>query len=224
MSKIIIIEDDMLLNKTLQFNLKMEGYEVQSLFSCKEAEQEIHSFQADLLLLDVNLGDGSGFELLRKYKQNWKIPVIFITANDMESDMLKGYELGGEDYVTKPFSIPVLLKKCAIVLKRNKENGAQDIYEDGFLNVNFETMSVYTEDKKVSLTPLEIRMLKIFSSHPGKVLTREVLLDKLWDASGNYVDEHTLTTNVNRLRGKIENQDHKYIKTVYSMGYMWMGE
>ena len=224
MSRIIIIEDDNLLNNTLQFNLKMEGYEVFSCYSVSDAEKHITTFCADLLIMDVNLGDGNGFELLKKYKGYWKIPCIFLTANDMESDMLKGYELGAEDYVTKPFSIPVLLKKCKVILKRFEQKETADCYNDGYLSADFQTMAVSLGNEKISLTPLEIRMLKIFVSSKNQVLTRNILMDKLWDSSGNYVDEHTLTTNIGRLRNKIENETHKYIKTIYGMGYMWTGQ
>ena len=147
---------------------------------------------------------------------------IKLTANDMESDMLKGYELGAEDYVAKPFPMSVFQKKLAVVLGRLTKQYGGDTYEDGTLTINFSEMSAALSGKPLTFTPLEYRLLKILMKNPQIVLTRQVLLEKLWDADGNFVDEHALTAAISRVRNKIETPDRQYIKTVYGMGYMWI--
>ena len=160
--RILVVEDDRLLNHTLCYNLNTAGYTVDSALTKSVAGSFLTKQDYDLIVLDVNLPDGNGFDFCREVKERRPdTAIIFLTANDMESDMLKGYELGAEDYVTKPF--------------------------------------------------------------PMSVLTRQVLLEKLWDADGNFVDEHALTAAISRVRNKIETPDRQYIKTVYGMGYMWIG-
>ena len=138
--------------------------------------------------------------------------------------MLKGYELGAEDYVTKPFSMSVFQKKLSVVLGRlAKQSGGGDCYEDSALSINFSEMTASLSGKALVFTPLEYRLLKILTKNPQNVLTRQVLLEKLWDADGNFVDEHALTAAISRVRNKIETEGRQYIKTVYGMGYMWIG-
>ena len=178
----------------------------------------------DLIVLDVNLPDGNGFDFCREVKERRPdTAVIFLTANDMESDMLKGYELGAEDYVTKPFPMSVFQKKLSVVLGRLAKQSGGDCYEDGALSINFSEMTASLSGKPLVFTPLEYRLLKILTKNPQNVLTRQVLLEKLWDADGNFVDEHALTAAISRVRNKIETDGHQYIKTVYGMGYMWIG-
>ena len=168
--------------------------------------------------------DGNGFDFCREVKERRPdTAIIFLTANDMESDMLKGYELGAEDYVTKPFPMSVFQKKLAVVLGRLTKQYGGDTYEDGTLTINFSEMSATLSGKPLAFTPLEYRLLKILMKNPQIVLTRQVLLEKLWDADGNFVDEHALTAAISRVRNKIETPDRQYIKTVYGMGYMWIG-
>ena len=139
----------------------------------------------------------------------------------LDEDVLSGYELGAEDYVTKPFSIHILLKKIAVILKRETEN-PRNIYEDGYLRIDFDRAKVEIEGKECMVTPTEFRMLRLFIEHAGQLLSYNVLLEQLWDCDEAYVDRHTLAVNVNRLRGKIEDAEHKYISNVYGMGYQWL--
>lgn len=222
--KILVVEDDRLLNTTLCYNLTEAGYIADGVRSKEEAVNLCQVSRYDLVILDVNLPDGSGFSLCRELKaQRPDTAVIFLTAMDMEDDMLLGYELGADDYVTKPFSMRVFQKKVAAVLSRLNKASESDRYDDGYLTINFEKMSAAAGGAPVTFTPLEYRLLKVFISNPNIVLTRRVLLEKLWDAEGNFVDEHALTVAVSRVRGKIENAGASYIKTVYGMGYMWIG-
>lgn len=222
--KILIVEDDNLLNRTLSYNLIMEGYLVDSALTQNSAEGFIRNQSYDLIVLDINLPDGNGFELCKRIKNLKKsTAIIFLTANDMESDMLKGYELGAEDYVTKPFPISVFQKKVSTILSRVTNKKSSDYYDDGNLSINFSEMTAVLGDKPIFFTPMEYRLLKILTSNSRNVLTRKVLLEKIWDINNNFVDEHTLTVIISRIRNKIETNNTKYIKTVYGMGYMWIG-
>ena len=224
MRKILVVEDDTLLNKVLCYNLTITGYTVDSAESAVSAKELYQKKEYDLIILDINLPDGNGFDLCSDIKeQNADTAIIFLTANDMESDMIKGFELGADDYVTKPFPISVFQKKVAALLNRITKQEGGDCYEDGNLFIDFSQMTAMLGDNPIVFTKAEYRTLKVFVKNPQIVLTRQVLLEKLWDIDGNYVDEHALTSNISRIRGKIETGDHQYIKTVYGMGYMWIG-
>ena len=222
--RILVVEDDRLLNNTLCYNLSATGYEVDAALTKSVAERFCRKQEYDLIVLDINLPDGNGFDFCRDIKESRPdTAVIFLTANDMESDMLKGYELGADDYVTKPFPISVFQKKVAALLSRMKKSAGGDCYNDGNLLIDFAEMTATRDGESISFTPMEYRLLKILIKNPRTVLTRQILLEKLWDIDGNFVDEHALTSTISRIRSKIENPDHAYIKTVYGMGYMWIG-
>ena len=224
MKKILVVEDDALLCKTLAFNLNLSGYEVDNALSAAEARAQILKREYDLITLDVNLPDGSGFLLCDEIKKtNKNISVIFLTANDMEGDMIKGYELGADDYITKPFHISVFQKKVSVLLDRISKPNGSDYFDEGNLIIRFSSMTATLAGRPVVFTPMEYRTLKVFLSNPNIVLTRQVLLEKLWDIDENFVDEHALTANISRIRNKIETTNKQYIKTVYGMGYMWVG-
>lgn len=224
MEKILVVEDDTILNKTLAYNLTEDGYLITSKFTAISALKSIMEYKFDLIILDVNLPDKSGFELCKEIKMNCDIPIIFLTANDMEYDMIKGYELGALDYITKPFNINVFKQKVKALLNHITIKTKQDCYDDGYLEINFSELSANINGNQIIFTPLEFRTLKLFTENPKNILTRKILLEKLWDIDANFVDEHTLTSVISRIRSKIEKDDFQYIKTVYGMGYMWLGE
>ena len=189
--RILVVEDDKLLNNTLCYNLSTSGYDVDSALSKAAAVQYFMKEKYELVILDVNLPDGNGFDLCGELKmKNSDIAVIFLTARDLESDQLRGFELGADDYVTKPFPMSVFQKKVSALLSRIQKHNNNDCYDDGKLVINFSEMS-------------------------AKLLGEDV--------DGNFVDEHALTCAVSRIRGKIERDNFQYIKTVYGMGYMWIG-
>lgn len=223
--KILVVEDDRLLNSTLCYNLGLKGYRADPAFTVAEASRLSEGQDYDLAVLDVNLPDGSGFDLCARIKERRKnTAVIFLTANDLESDMLKGFELGADDYVTKPFPVSVFQKKVTALFSRLDRQNAGDIYMDKQLTIYFDEARAFLSGRPVIFTAFEYRLLKVFTRNPGVVLTRQVLLERLWDADGNFVDEHALTSAVSRLRGKIEADGCQYIKTVYGMGYMWVSK
>lgn len=224
MKKILVVEDDAILNKTLSYNLVSEGYDVSSAFSCATAEKLLKdSFH--LALLDVNLPDGSGLDLCTDIKERWpETYVIFLTANDRESDMLRGYEAGGADYFTKPFSVAVLCRKIAAVFEALAQHNPQhDLYDDGFLRIDFSEQTAVLGGSPIDFTPKEYRTLHFFVKNSRLILTKTQMFEKLWDVDGDFVDDHTLTTIISRIRKKIETDGHKYIRTAYGMGYQWIG-
>ena len=222
--RILVVEDDRLLNSTLCYNLTTVGYQVDAALTKADAIGQTEKQNYELIVLDVNLPDGNGFDFCREIKERRPDTVIiFLTANDMESDMLKGFELGADDYVTKPFPISVFQKKVSALLSRITKQSGGDFYDDGNLLINFSELTAALSGQAVTFTPLEYRLLKVLTSNSKQVLTRGQLLEKLWDAEENYVDEHALTSAISRIRGKIEVNGYQYIKTVYGMGYMWIG-
>lgn len=222
--RILVVEDDRLLNSTLCYNLTTVGYQVDAALTKADAIGQTEKQNYELIVLDVNLSDGNGFDFCREIKERRPdTAVIFLTANDMESDMLKGFELGADDYVTKPFPISVFQKKVSALLSRITKQSGGDFYDDGNLLINFSELTAALAGQAVTFTPLEYRLLKVLTSNSKQVLTRGQLLEKLWDAEENYVDEHALTSAISRIRGKIEVNGYQYIKTVYGMGYMWIG-
>lgn len=222
--KILVVEDDRLLNTTLCYNLSAAGYVVDTALNRAIASQLCEKQDYDLIVLDVNLPDGNGFDFCREVKERRPdTAVIFLTANDMESDMLRGFELGADDYVTKPFPMNVFQKKVSALLARIRRQSGGDCYNDDNLFINFSEMTAKLAGETIYFTPMEYRILKIFTKNPQIVLIRQVLLEKLWDIDGNFVDEHALTAAISRIRNKIETGGIAYIKTVYGMGYMWIG-
>ena len=222
--RLLVVEDDRLLNNTLCYNLSVSGYAVDSAMTMAEAVRFFETQDYDLIVLDVNLPDGNGFDFCKQIKERRPdTAVIFLTANDMESDMLRGYELGADDYVTKPFPISVFRKKVSVLLGRIQKQTGGDRYTNGTLSINFSELTAELSGSPITFTPLEYRLLKVLVRNPKIVLTRQVLLEKLWDVDENFVDEHTLTVTISRIRSKIEVDGLQYIKTVYGMGYMWIG-
>ncbi len=225
MKRILIVEDDNLLNKMLTYNLASDGYETTSVLNARTAAEKLNGNEYDLVLLDINLPDGNGYDLCRLVKPDYPdTVVIFLTANDQESDQIRGYEVGAVDYITKPFSIGALQRKIrAMFAMLEHHRPAKDIYDDGVLFLDFSEQTASLNGKSLSLSSMEFKMLNLFCKNPKQVLTRGQLLERLWDTEENYVDEHTLTTTVSRIRSKIEDDGQAYIKTIYGMGYQWMG-
>lgn len=163
--------------------------------------------------------DGDGFHFCKWIKARNNVSILFLSARDLEEDILNGYEIGADDYVTKPFSMKILLKKISIILSREVKK--TNIYDDGFLKIDFELGVVQIEEKSCSITPTEYRILKKLIDNKGQLLIYSVLLDSLWEEGIEFMDKHTLAVNINRLRKKIETDKHSYISNIYGMGYIW---
>ena len=222
MQMILVVEDDIEMNRGICYILEKEGFSVVTAHSIAEAEEKFENNSIQMILLDVNLPDGEGFLFCRNVRERSSIPVLFLTARDLEEDALKGYEVGAEDYITKPFSMKILLKKMEVILKRTEE-GKNQVFEDGYLKIDFVAAKAEIAGKECVLTPTEFRLLQELILHKGQLLTYEILLERLWDSGSQFVDKHALAVNVNRLRRKIEDDHHKYISNVYGMGYQWIG-
>lgn len=243
MERILVVEDDLALSAGLLFELDSAGYVPVPAYSCAKARALLADGSFSLVLLDVNLPDGNGFDLCREIKaKNAAQPVIFLTANDLEEDVLNGFDLGAEDYVTKPFRMQILLKRVEVALRRNggsngnpgpagvspRQDRSADRWSDGFLSLDFSSLTAsrgngLCSSEKLSITPNEYKLLRVLTENAGNILTRQLLLERLWDSGGNFVDDHTLTVTMNRLRAKIEDENHAYIRTVRGMGYIWTG-
>lgn len=224
MQEILIIEDDELLNDGLCFNLQKAGLYPTPAYNLKQAKDYMNRQEWSLFLLDVNLPDGNGFRFAEEIRGKSSAPIVFLTAQDMDEDMMRGFDAGADDYITKPFNVKIVIQRIQAILRRCEKTEKETCCCFGNVEVDFLSMSAKKNGEPLALTPTEFRLLKVFLDNPGQVLTRELLLQKLWDQDGNFVDEHTLTINISRLRGKIEDENVSYIKTVYGMGYQWMGQ
>lgn len=225
MAKILILEDDEMLNAGLCYNLQLAEYETESATSVDEAKDKFPSEEWDLLLIDVNLPDGSGLGFSKWVREQSNVPIVFLTGNDLDEDVIKGFDAGADDYITKPFNIKIVVKRIEAILSRMpNDREIEDAYMCGDLLVDFNNMTLMKKGANIELTPTEYKLLNIFVLSKGVVLTREILLEKLWDKDRNFVDDHTLTINISRLKSKIKDEKYSYIKTIYGTGYQWIGE
>ena len=221
MYQILVVEDDEVLRNGIVYALKKEGFQPLPAGSLKELKEELAK-EADLILLDVSLPDGDSRDYLKRLRQTSRIPVIFLTARNMERDMIEGFNAGADDYITKPFSIPLLMCRLMALLRRSgKESGSR--YHAGELSYDFETKTLKKSGQEIVLSKTELKILEALIQNRNQVLTWEVLLERIWDVDGNFVDKNTLSVNIARLREKIENdrKNPKWIVNVFGIGYKW---
>lgn len=218
MKHITIIEDDSGLNNGIVLALKQEDYSFRQLYRLSEFKL---SEPTDLIILDINLPDGNGFDFLRKLRQTSNTPVIILTANDLETDEVTGLELGADDYITKPFSLMVLRARIIKVL-RNTERPASCVYSEGKYRFDFNKMEFSVNSTPVELSKTEQKLLRLLILNKGQTLTREYLVDRIWTDGAEYVDENALSVTVGRLRKKLNAA--AFIQTVYGIGYVWRSE
>ena len=222
--EILLIEDDSSIIMGLSFALKQEGFQVQSVGTVKEAKALLNQKTFDLLLLDVGLPDGDGYEVCQFLKSSnaTQTPVIFLTACDAEVNIVMGLELGADDYITKPFGIRELIARIKSVLRRSGKTQAQpSSLTFGNVSLDLAKAKVYKHSKEVLLTALEYRLFLIPVHHKNQVLSRVQLLDSIWDVAGDFVNDNTLTVYIKRLREKLEDNPQKptLIQTVRGLGY-----
>ena len=220
--KILIIEDEPDIRKTLEYNISREGYEVISASSLSEGRQKLESASFTLLLLDLMLPDGSGLDLFRELKQDISLssmPVIILTAKDDEVDKVVGFELGADDYVTKPFSVRELILRVKAVLKRGerKSDNMEVQRQFGELKIDVDSHEVFVNDEQVSLTALEFKLLRQLVDRRGRVQSRDQLLSDVWGYSSD-VTTRTVDTHIKRLREKLGDMG-KYVQTIRGVGY-----
>lgn len=220
--KILIVEDDKKLNDGIRLALKNDSYIFYQCRALQEAREAMHRDEMALVLLDVNLPDGNGIDFVKEIRKNSQVPIILLTVNNMEVDIVTGLDAGANDYITKPFSLMVLRARVAVQL-RNKETTAGDSVKiDGF-EFCFDKMEFFKNGELVELSKTEQKLLRLLCENRGKVLKREYLIDEVWQGDTEFVDAHALTVAVKRLRDKLEDdvQNPKYIRTVYGIGYTW---
>ncbi|MEE0509941.1 MAG: response regulator transcription factor [Peptococcaceae bacterium] len=219
MAMILVLEDDYALNESITAALAQAGHRVLPAQTMADAQALLDESSLDLAICDVNLPDGDGFQFCRWLKARRTVPVIFLSARDLEEDVLTGYALGADDYVTKPFSMKVLLAKVAVALGRVPQS--ESVVDDGYLVIDFDLGKVIRNGESAWLTPTEQKLLRLLIDHKGQLLTYQVMLDALWDVGVELSDRHALAVNVGRLRKKLEDASHTYISNVYGMGYLW---
>ena len=219
--ELLLVEDDRVIATGLFYSLCQEGYEVTVCHSCEEARSAIASHNFSLCLLDLTLPDGSGYDLCSLIKGRGNIPVIFLTACDDEGNVVMGLDMGADDYVTKPFRLRELLSRIRTVLRRYGGERMQTQITAGDLVISTTEARVFKAGTEIVLTSLEYRLLLIFAGHMGQVLSRGQLLENLWDAAGDFVNDNTLTVYIKGLLYKIEDDplERQYIKTVRGLGY-----
>ena len=216
MINIAIIEDDKGLNNGIALALKQEDYRFYQYSALKEAE---NVEDMDLVILDINLPDGNGFDFLKELRTRSDVPVIILTANDMETDEVMGLNLGADDYMTKPFSLMVLRARIEKLL--NKRKGTQKLWRFGELELDFENMKFLKAGVQIELSKTEQKLLRLLVENHHTTMKRETLLDRVWSDGAEYVDENALSVTIKRLRDKLESKDARYIHTVYGIGYVW---
>lgn len=224
MSKILLLEDDLSLINGLKFAFKKENYDLDVARTISEADKLLSERKYDLLILDVSLPDGSGFEICKKVRQTSKVPIIFLTASDEEINIIMGLDMGGDDYITKPFKFGVLMSRINALLRRVKNFGGEDTeLSSNGIKILLLKGQVFQNGNLLDLTAGEYKLLCLFMQNPGVILSKEKILERLWDSDNNYVDDNTLTVYIRRLRMKIEENpsEPQMILTVRRMGYKW---
>lgn len=219
MSKILLVEDDLSIVKNLSEFLLSEGFDVDSVSGQAEALAKLKSGGFDLILLDISLRDGNGFAVCSCVKSEYDIPIIFLTASDDENSVVAGLEIGADDYVSKPFRPRELVSRIRSCMRRS--GGRNNTVKLENVTVDTERGIVTKDGKEIILSALEYRILLVFISNKGKLLSRTKLLEEIWDIAGDFVNDNTLTVYIKRIREKIEDdpQEPKIIKTVRGLGY-----
>ena len=224
MEQILIMEDDMALNKGLCKALTTDSRQLISCTDIRSAREQILCSTPSLILLDINLPDGSGLDFLKEIKKGSDpIPVILLTANDTDLDIVNGLELGADDYITKPFSLAVLRARVNTQLRKiSSATVSNSVITIDDYSFDFSTMEFSIRNKKVELSKTEQKLLRLLIENRGTVMSRSALVDRIWTDGAEYVDENALSVTVKRLRDKLK--AHSYIKTIYGIGYSWVNE
>lgn len=227
MNKILLVEDDLSLIEGLEFSLHKNGFQVEVARTVQETLSLLLENKYDLLLLDLTLPDGNGFEICKKARLTSSVPIIFLTASDEEINIVMGLDMGGDDYITKPFKLNELISRINALLRRAglSDTSRMELKSNG-ITIRLEENRVIKDGFEIELTVSEYRLLCLLIQNPNTILTRGVILDRLWDKSGSFVDDNTLSVYVRRLRSKIEKNPENpvFLLTVRGVGYKWKVE
>lgn len=218
MKKILLVEDNETIVMGLKYSLEQENFQVISALNVEKAKDILNQETIDLILLDVTLPDGNGFELCKYIKQKLDVPVIFLTAQDEETSVVVGLDMGADDYIVKPFRTRELISRINSVLRRYDKNIEKaSIVQYKNIKIDTNMAKVYKDNEEIIFTSLEYKILLMLFTNQNKLITREELLDKIWDIAGNFVNDNTLTVYIKRIREKLD--DDTIIKTVRGLGY-----
>ncbi|AAK78430.1 DNA-binding response OmpR family regulator [Clostridium acetobutylicum] len=224
MAKILLVEDDEALSMGIKYTLLSEKFEVIATSSIEEAKEVFNNEKISLVLMDLMLPDGSGYDLCRELRKNSDIPIIFLTACDEEVNVVMGFDLGADDYITKPFKIKELISRIKAVLRRCSSREEVSELKSRDVLIDKRTLKAYKNDKEIVLTHMELKLLILFIENSGQTLKRNLILQRLWDISEEFVDDNTLSVYIKRLREKLkEDSKNPYIVTVRGIGYRWNG-
>ena len=227
MAKILLLEDDTSLNRGISLKLEKEGYEVLSAAGVSRAEEMFRENEVALIISDITMEDGDGLEFCRNIRRTSDVHLIFLTALDQEVDIVNGYDAGADDYITKPFSLMVLISKVNALMRRigqdQEEHG--QILVSGSIRVQCREMRVYKEETEILLSKKEMQLLLHFLEYPKQIISKEQILEAVWDMDGQFVDDNTVPVTISRLKKKIVGEeDYEYIKNVRGLGYLWTAE
>lgn len=226
MLKILLLEDDKSLNRGISLILQKEGYEVLSAFGVTEAEEVFRTNQIDLIISDITMNDGNGLDFAREVRKKSDVHILFLTALDQEVDIVNGYDVGADDYITKPFSLMVLISKVNATMRRieSRQNGSEEtgeLYAEDICMQSVQ-MKVYKGGEELNLSKKEIQLLHYFLEHPGQIISKEQILEAVWGLDGQFVDDNTVPVTISRLKKRLSSKEEgEYIKNVRGLGYLW---
>ncbi len=222
MQRILIVEDDVIICGGVKIFLENKGYKADCAYSLAEAEEALSSSYS-LVILDINLPDGNGLDLCSRIYKECRVPVIFLSADDTDEDMVKGFKAGCDDYIAKPFSTDLLNQRIMAVLRRTGQGIKSDLFQYKDMSIDFGKMQVYINNEPVKLSVTEYRLLELLVKNMGQVLTRETIIEKIWGCDESFIDGNTLNVHIRRLRQKLEPDDKnpQYIRTVFGIGYTY---
>lgn len=220
--KILLLEDDDNLNRGITLKLTKEGYEVLSASGVAQAEALLSENEVSLIISDITMQDGNGMEFCRGVREHSDVHIIFLTALDTELDIVNGYDAGADDYITKPFSLMVLISKVNALMRRiDHSPDSGSVMSSGDITVNCQEMRVYRSEKEIPLSKKEMQLLVYLWEHAGQILSKESILEHVWDIDGQFVDDNTVTVNISRLKNKLGTEE---ISNVRGLGYIWTGK
>ncbi|APC80355.1 response regulator transcription factor [Clostridium botulinum] len=223
MKSILLVEDNMSLNRGIQFSLMKEGYNVIATDSMKESQQKLNKEKVDLIILDINLPDGNGFDYCLDIRKTSNIPIIFLTALDSEIDVVNGLDMGADDYITKPFRLRELISRVNAIIRRTSNDCDFNIIQSKDIFFYINEMKIEKHGKEIFLSKTELKLLQYFMKNYQKILSKEQIIESLWNIDGEFINENTVAVNIRRIREKIEEVPSKpeYIQTIRGIGYVW---
>ncbi len=220
MKTILLLEDDENLNRGISLKLSKEGYHVISVYTLQEAKDSFEQNTIDLIISDITLPDGSGLDFGKYVRAKSEVYFIYLTAMDQEIDVVNGYDMGADDYITKPFSVNILVSKVNAMMRRLQENDKGILISDD-IEVSVKEMQVKRAGKAITLSKTELQLLVYFLENAGQILSKEKILERIWGLDGQFVDDNTVTVNVSRLKSKLGTEQ---IANVRGLGYLWTGK